>query len=444
VTGRLQIAILADDLSGAADCAAAFARDGQAPLVLLDPSVAAADYAIGADVVAGTADSRDLDPTAAVVATAEMVEALGALHPARWYKKIDSTLRGQIGPELRETTDRVRPALTVVAPAFPAAGRTLIGGRAYVYGEPLESTVLWGAGTAADLSSMIGASGMSPIEVGRDQIGSGELAARLTSVTADQAVVVDALTDADLDGIVAAGLGCGRDVLWVGSAGLAGALAEALAPERRPRSAGQVDAYADDDASSPLSRSAARLATRRLRPSSRAGAVLIVVGSPAPQSQAQLAALAHARDVATEIVAASELETGSPSVQQAFRRLAATLTDGRDAVVAIKPGPRAATVARASVPTAHAQPSTRLVDHLGAALTDVVAQADGLVLTGGETARAVLGAAGAQALRVTGTVQIGVPISWTVPGATPVVTKAGAFGDEHTLIRAIDAVHPLL
>lgn len=423
MTGRLQVAILADDLSGAADCAASFAGGGHVPLVLLDPSAAAAECPIMADVVAGSADSRDLDRTAAVLATAAMVEALGALRPARWYKKIDSTLRGHIGPELRETIDRVRPAVTVVAPAFPGAGRTLIDGRAYVHGEPVESTALWRDGKAADLSTVVGASGLSPIAIGRDGIGSGELADLLTSVTAEQTLIADALTDADLDGIVAAGLGCDRDVLWVGSAGLARALARALVPDRVHRSVGQAcpNAAADD--------------------AGRHGAALVVVGTRAVQSQAQLAALADARDVITEIIIPADLDTGSPSAQQAFRRLAEALANGRHAAVGIDPGPLDGDP-HELVRSADPRASTWLVDRLGAALRDAVAQADGLVLTGGETARAVLRAAGVRALRVNGTVQVGVPICRTVPGATPVVTKAGAFGDEQTLIRAVDAVTP--
>jgi D-threonate/D-erythronate kinase len=421
VTTRLQVAILADDLSGAADCAASFAGGGHVPLVLLDPSAAAVDCPITADVVAGSADSRDLDRTAAVLATAAMVEALGVLHPARWYKKIDSTLRGHIGPELRETIDRVRPAVTVVAPAFPGAGRTLIGGRAYIHGEPLESKALWRDGGAVDLLSVVGASGLSPIEVTRDRIGSGELADLMTSVTADQTLIVDAVADADLDGIVAAGLGCGRDVLWVGSAGLAGALAHALSPDRFHGSVGQAcPNTAGDDAA-------------------RHGAALVVVGTPAPQSHAQLAALADARDVVTEMVSPADLDTGSPSAQWAFRRLADALTNGRHAAAGIEPGALDVDP-QEPVRAADRQASTWLVDRLGAALRDLVARADGVVLTGGETARAVLGAAGVRALRVSGTVQVGVPICWTVPGATPVVTKAGAFGDEQTLIRAVDAV----
>jgi uncharacterized protein YgbK (DUF1537 family) len=60
----------------------------------------------------------------------------------------------------------------------------------------------------------------------------------------------------------------------------------------------------------------------------------------------------------------------------------------------------------------------------------------GLVLTGGDTARAVLRAMGIAALRVVGEVETGVPILVTEGAiALPVVTKAGDFGDRETLVR---------
>ena len=62
----------------------------------------------------------------------------------------------------------------------------------------------------------------------------------------------------------------------------------------------------------------------------------------------------------------------------------------------------------------------------------------GLILTGGETARAVLDAFGVQSLEVIGEAEPGVPLSITDAGL-PVITKAGAFGDTETLARVRSA-----
>jgi 4-hydroxythreonine-4-phosphate dehydrogenase len=63
-----------------------------------------------------------------------------------------------------------------------------------------------------------------------------------------------------------------------------------------------------------------------------------------------------------------------------------------------------------------------------------------LVVTGGETARAVLMAAGVDQLVVRGELEPGVVWSTVSGRALSVMTKAGAFGDPGVLVRCIEAV----
>lgn len=44
------------------------------------------------------------------------------------YKKIDSTLRGNVGSELDAVTDELGKSLSLVVPAFPADRRTTVWG----------------------------------------------------------------------------------------------------------------------------------------------------------------------------------------------------------------------------------------------------------------------------------------------------------------------------
>ena len=63
---------------------------------------------------------------------------------------------------------------------------------------------------------------------------------------------------------------------------------------------------------------------------------------------------------------------------------------------------------------------------------------DALVLTGGETAVGVARRLGAVGIRLEGEVEPGIPVGSLIgPGAYRVVTKAGAFGEQDTLIRAV-------
>ena len=58
------------------------------------------------------------------------------------------------------------------------------------------------------------------------------------------------------------------------------------------------------------------------------------------------------------------------------------------------------------------------------------------VLTGGETARAVLSARGIREFRLLGEVEAGVPFGMARDG-TLICTKAGAFGDPDTLVKCV-------
>jgi uncharacterized protein YgbK (DUF1537 family) len=69
-----------------------------------------------------------------------------------------------------------------------------------------------------------------------------------------------------------------------------------------------------------------------------------------------------------------------------------------------------------------------------------IAAADGLVLTGGHTARAILDLLGVDRFQLGGEVETGV--AWGVADvaghAVTLVTKSGGFGDTETLRRAVD------
>jgi uncharacterized protein YgbK (DUF1537 family) len=113
------------------------------------------------------------------------------------------------------------------------------------------------------------------------------------------------------------------------------------------------------------------------------------------------------------------------------RRVAAALRAGRDVVV--HPDP--------AEPVDPAR-ATAMADALAAAALAGLDAAGALVATGGETARAVLRAAGVRSLRVVGEREPGVVELRTETGL-PLVTKAGSFGDDGVLLRLVhDGTHP--
>ncbi len=79
-----------------------------------------------------------------------------------------------------------------------------------------------------------------------------------------------------------------------------------------------------------------------------------------------------------------------------------------------------------------------IADALGRLLAPAARHADGLMATGGETAAALLAHCGIDGLRLIDETEPGVSLGVTLGAFTmPIVTKAGAFGDEGTLLRAL-------
>ncbi|MFL5262556.1 MAG: four-carbon acid sugar kinase family protein, partial [Anaeromyxobacteraceae bacterium] len=243
----LDVAVIADDLTGAADCGIAFAAAGLASFV----AVGDAPPPPSARVVAVDTDTRRLPPElAAERARAAAAQAYAAGARAL-YKKLDSTLRGHVGAELAATLaasgegGRLARPLVVFAPAFPGTGRTTRDGQVLVKGIPLAETEVWrGSGTAgpADPVAMLRLAGVhaSSLRLQEVRAGPAALARALAQLAAGdvQALVCDAEEEADLAAIAGAAARLDRPVIWAGSAGLARHLPSALGlrPDAAPAS----------------------------------------------------------------------------------------------------------------------------------------------------------------------------------------------------------------
>ena len=92
--------VLADDVTGAADCAARCKGAGLPATILIQPTTSP----LPTGAVALSSDSRFLPPTQAAEQVVRVFLTLqqttAQAEGVIWYKKIDSTLRGNIGTEL--------------------------------------------------------------------------------------------------------------------------------------------------------------------------------------------------------------------------------------------------------------------------------------------------------------------------------------------------------
>src|SRR3954471_1949287 len=218
----LEVAVIADDLTGAADTGIGFALAGLSTFVALYD----ASPPSSARIVAFDTDSRALAAKAAAERAASAATRARERGARTIYKKIDSTLRGNVGAKTAAIFRTVgEQAVVVACPAFPAMGRTTKSGRVLVSGVPLEETEVWrksGMTGPADLAALLGNAGIRTAVVDLAAVRRGILP------SSAEALVCDAESDDDLRRIAEAGAKLPRRVVWVGSGGLARHLPAAL------------------------------------------------------------------------------------------------------------------------------------------------------------------------------------------------------------------------
>jgi uncharacterized protein YgbK (DUF1537 family) len=125
----LEILIIADDLTGAADTGVCFLAGGPVKMVDLEYSPKAASFALAVDTESRNAAIDDLP--AKMKKASELVRLT---KPQLIYKKIDSCLRGQIGLELEILIRELALREALIVPAYPALGRISKNGLYYVDG----------------------------------------------------------------------------------------------------------------------------------------------------------------------------------------------------------------------------------------------------------------------------------------------------------------------
>ncbi|WP_019814078.1 four-carbon acid sugar kinase family protein, partial [Saccharomonospora saliphila] len=191
-TTTSQVLALADDLSGAAETAAALGAPARSARIALVRE--------GAPSAARSAQSilvLDLDSRTLPGATAERVTRAALQRHAdpesRVFLKIDSLLRGTVAATVRGAAG----APVVLAPALPSGGRTVLGGVVHVRGVPLHETEAWRAETRRPPSTVASLLDPVPTEtVDLATVRSDDLAARLAAgLRAGRVPVCDGETD---------------------------------------------------------------------------------------------------------------------------------------------------------------------------------------------------------------------------------------------------------
>jgi uncharacterized protein YgbK (DUF1537 family) len=385
--------ILADDLTGAADAAVAFASSA-ATFVHID---GATEWP-ARDVLSVNTESRHVAPQVAAGLVEQATRRALGRHDTRLFKKIDSQLRGNVAPEVAAMLGVVssvqRSPLAVVAPAYPANRRTLVAGRLHIDGAAAIS------GDEIALAERFRNVGLRPVLVAPDSFdGSDSLARLLGSIRDDgfSVAILDAQTDDHL-GVVAGAVEATQEFsIPVGSGGLAMRLA----------------AHSGSPLDVPLA----------IEPADTG--ILFVVGSYSDAARAQVNAL-----VSTGVKHVT-LDHASVSRNDTVSALQLALAGGS---AVLSPDPAEAV---------DDSRFTNVAEALAAICAGAIGDTTPLVVVGGATLRSVLDRLGVHELQVIGEFAPGVIVSRIPATERTLVSKAGAFGADSALVSILDRLSPL-
>ena len=442
------LAILADDFTGSNDTGVQFAKRGLPTGVLLDPAQLAAMMSRFA-VLAVDTESRFAAPQSAYQAVRKAVLPLVRNGVASLYKKIDSTVRGNLGAEICAVLDGAGLTGALVCPALPAYKRTVEQGNCLVDGVPIAETEFGRDPRTPVRTSRIAqiireqcSYAVSEIDLKLVRRGPRALAAAIDAVWSESRpgiVVVDAVRDADLATIAqSAGLTAAPPLL-VGSSGLAAHLP-------------LPDAAAADTKVPALAASADRSPADTQSPRPPCATILIAIGSASATVAEQIDRACAARPQLREIVVNPRHALSNEPDEQAriTERYLAAVHAGHSCLV------RTERPAVGSAPAADtAEALARFMGELVCRLWSAAAPA-ALVLSGGDTAVKTAVSLGCAGFSIEAEVLPGIPLGRFISAASEdrrgdraarppaaalermrVVTKAGAFGPPDALLAIL-------
>ncbi|MBQ8847539.1 MAG: four-carbon acid sugar kinase family protein [Candidatus Gastranaerophilales bacterium] len=229
--------IIADDLTGANDTALQFFKKGSSAKIIIDCNQDFSELE-NADVWSISTESRNIDKETAVDRVLKVCEILKEnLGTETFYKKIDSTLRGNTGLEIIAMLEATKKDAAIVVPAYIEEGRTTIGAYQLLNGLPIERTQcaldpkapiydsfipdILKKDLNSQLHDIIDSIGLNIIAK-----GAGPITLKLNELIqkGKKIIVMDAMSNTDLEQITLAMDKSSYDILPCGSAGLANAI----------------------------------------------------------------------------------------------------------------------------------------------------------------------------------------------------------------------------
>jgi uncharacterized protein YgbK (DUF1537 family) len=426
--------IVADDLTGGADTGVQFSRKGPRTFFLTSENLTGLDLPkySHCDVLVVNTGSRGMRPGKAFSAVASVMKTYDKTLFPIIYKKIDSTLRGNIGYEIDAILEKTQIPMAFVAPSLPGQNRTLVGGIMMVAGRPVALTEMARDAVSPVREShickliqrqsrhLVACIDLTHVSSGCMQLKKAVLKEKRKGA---RIIIFDATSNDDLANIAEVAFCLDTTPLLVGSAGLAEEVAkqvcssfkEGFLPSSLPGKEGFSHFFI-------ISGSASSVTHRQLEKLETSPGITSFELDPSILPGDEHKRKEYERDLCGRIVKA--LRQGHAILKVFSGRIS---SNGY------------------SRPPIHAR-ITRLLGSIALAVLQQFAgtlDMDRLavVLTGGETAVSVLNSLGVEGVEIDSELLGGIAMSRVHDGnmaGLAVITKAGAFGKEDALQKIME------
>ncbi|WP_223701195.1 four-carbon acid sugar kinase family protein [Sutcliffiella deserti] len=422
----MKVGIIADDLTGATDTGVQFARNGLNTSVLMSKNEA---LATDLEVLVIDTDSRAIPEEEAYRRVKETCSFLKTLNSNIIYKKIDSTMRGNIAAELEAVYNSLSPDFVIVAPGYPKNNRIVENGIVSIHGRPVHETEFANDPTTpvenSNFVEMLrkGTRHKVGLITSHDlKQGAGFVLEKMKAFHSQNTayLVFDTTTEEELQKIVHYVKTSKYQVVWCGSAGLANYLLEGR----------------------DFNTEAKKIMPKNDSP------VLMVIGSVNKNSRKQLEHVLADEHV-KGIILQSHLVLGDKEVVQkeisrVLREVDGAVDQSRHIVLYSAGSPEEVNLAKKIGEGYGLSPkmvSERISEVLGNITSEIIKKhtVDRLFLTGGDTAKKVCNSLRIGEFKLIDEVETGIPIGTLVyKTGVLTITKAGGFGTEYTLVQSLN------
>lgn len=242
--------VVADDLTGANATGVLLKKSGFDTQTLLRAAMDRAGELDECDCLVVPTDSRAVPPEEAYARVRDALARLRGPETLHFSKRVDSTLRGNLGRETDAFLDELGKEYTAVCvPCFPSSGRVLVGSHLLVNGVPLGKTEaaadpICPVHTSNALLLLRGQSQYPVAGVTLDEVHAGEEELGKTLRSAVDAgartLLVDSVTEEDMQTVAAAVLKAGIRPISVDPGPFTAIMAGLLLPQKPQTGAGKV------------------------------------------------------------------------------------------------------------------------------------------------------------------------------------------------------------